>query len=347
MGEETLAPTTEQVQDAIGWHTKNVMPLLNNPATDLNLVVGTRWYDQDLIRHILDKEPHYSVITRACRETDGEPDASGQLTYPERFDERTLERLAGSLGPYMFSCLYMNQPVRREDMAFKPEWFQDYDTLPPSQSFAIYTTVDPATDPKLSKSGKTDYSVVLTTGKDLITGFIYVLDYYRRKCNPGELCAAIFDQVTRWHPILVGYEDVAYQRSIDYYLKEQMRKSGQYFNLQPLKLSRQKDAKNTRIAGLQPLFSSGTVRTKYWMSDLKTELTMFPMGTHDDLADCLSMQLVLWKLTKIQSQKAQQFSDHPFSLESAMRSIKNRDRKNSVVFDPSRCSSLTFCGRTA
>lgn len=347
LGEEALAPTTEQVQDAIGWHTKNVLPLLNNPSTDLNLVVGTRWYDQDLIRHIIDKEPHYSVTTRACRETEGQPDVRGQLTYPERFDEKTLERLEASLGPYMYSCLYMNQPVRREDMAFKPEWFLDYDNIPPTQSFAIYTTVDPATDPKLSKTGKTDYSVVMTCGKDTVTGLVYVLDYFRRKCNPGELSAAIFEHVIKWEPILVGYEDVAYQRSIDYYLKELMRQQQRYFVLQRLELSRQKNAKETRIAGLQALFSSGTILTRSNMHELKSELLMFPMGNNDDLADALSMQLTLWKLTKIKAQQRRQPDDSTFSLEQAMKEIKARGKRQSPVFDPANCSSLAFIGRAS
>lgn len=345
LGEESLAPTTEQVQDAIGWHTKNVLPLLNNPATDLSLVVGTRWYDQDLIRHIIDKEPNYSVTTRACRETDGVPDPCGALTYPERFDDETLTRLATSLGSYMYSCLYMNQPVRREDMAFKSEWFKDYDSLPPTQSLAVYTTIDPATDPKLSKSGKTDYSVVMTCAKDLVTGFIYVLDYFRKRCNPGELVSAIFQHVSLYHPILVGYEDIAYQRSIDYYVKEEMIKRSSWFILEPLKLSKQKDAKQLRIAGLQPLFNAGVIRTKHWMQELKSELTMFPLGSYDDLPDALSMQLNLWKLTRIKNTYVHDDVNDPLSLEAAKKSIRDRKHRGSVVFQPANTGSFVFTGR--
>jgi predicted phage terminase large subunit-like protein len=348
LGEESLAPTTTDVENAIGWHRKNVIPLLNNPKTDLNLVVGTRWYDEDLIKYIMVHEPEYKVTTRACRENEkGEPDFRGKLTYPERFDDEVLALTERRMGPYMFSCLYMNTPVRREDMAFKPEWFIDYDMPPAPDRLAVYTTIDPATDPALSKTNDTDYSVVMTCGKDLTTGLIYVLDYFRKKCNPGEMCEAIFRHYDMWHPLIVGYEDVAYQKSIHYWLKEMMKKCGKYFILEPLKLSRMKDAKETRIAGLQPLFANGIIHTRPHMVDLKSELLKFPLGAHDDLPDALSMQTVLWRITKTASYYKSNPADQPFTLENAMASIKRRKAgpQSSVVFDPSRCGPLGFVGR--
>lgn len=349
LGEESLAPTTTDVENAIGWHRKNVIPLLNNPKTDLSLVVGTRWYDQDLIRWIMDNEPHYQVTTRACRENEhGEPDFRGQLTYPERFDAQVLERTERSMGPYMFSCLYMNTPVRREDMAFKPEWFVDYDTHPAIQMLAVYTTVDVATDPKLSKTGDVDYSVVMTCGKDLSTGLIYVLDYTRERCNPGRLCEMIFQHVHTWSPVVVGYEDVAFQRSIDYYLREMMRKLGKFFILQPLDLSRKKDAKEMRIAGLQPLFANQSIYTRSHMNELKSELLKFPLGAHDDTADALSMQTVLWRATRLARERRINMADEPFTFENVVGSIKRKSSGNAgPVFDPARCGPLGFIGRAS
>jgi len=308
-----------------------------------------------LIRWIQDNEVHYDCYTRACRENEkGEPDYSGHVTYPERFNEHTLRELEAAMGPYMFGCLYMNTPVRREDMAFKPEWFEYYETNPTLSSLAVYTTVDPATDPKLSKLGNTDYSVVMTCGKDMTTGRIYVLDYFHQKCNPGELASAIFDHVVRFRPILVGYEDVAYQRSIDYWLKELMRQNSIYFVLERLQLSKQKGAKNTRIAGLQPLFASHAIYLRTYMKELVSELLKFPLGSHDDLADALSMQLTLWRMTKsLNHYRSVQSHESDFTLEAAMESITHRKKvKNtaSVVTEPSKVPRavdhpLFFLGR--
>lgn len=351
LGQESLAPTHDDVQKAIGWH-RGVLPLLNNPSTDLVLVVGTRWYDQDLIRWVKDNEPQYKVITRACRENEhGEPDPKGAITYPERFDEQTLRELEVALGPYMFHCLYFNLPVRREDMAFKPEWFNYYEISPRYSSLAIYTTVDSASDPKLSRSSTTDYSAVITCGKDMSTGRIYVLDYFRKQCNPGEMCSAIFDHVHKYNPILVGYQDIVFERGLDYHLKEMMRQHSRFFVLHPLKASNRKNDKDLRIANLQPLFAGNAILLRTWMKDLVSELLKFPLGTNDDLADALSMQLNLWRLTKTNAERRSWPDANPFSFEAAVAELKARHsgRMSSPVFDPSRCSSdnmFTFNGRT-
>lgn len=339
LGDESLAPTHDEVEKAIGWHRTNVLPLMNNPQTDESIVVGTRWYEHDLISWIQKNEPHYTVVTRACREDEsGKPSASGHITYPERFNEQTLRELEAALGPYMFNCLYLNTPIRQAEMTFRPEWIHYYETHPRPDLLAIYTTVDPATDPALSKSKNTDYSVVMTTGKDLITGVIYVLDYFHKRCNPGELASAIFDHVLRYRPIKVGYEDVAFQRSIDYWLKELMRQENFFFLLEPLNLSRRKDAKDFRISGLQPLFASKSIMLRSHMKELVSELLTFPLGAHDDLADALSMQLAMWRTTKMSPRSRQATSvDTVFTLESALADIDKRRRlkpTSSLIFAP-------------
>ena len=350
LGNESLAPSTDDVDKAIGWHTSNVIPLLNRPLTDLNLVVGTRWYDQDLIRYVMDNEPDYQIITRASKEDEeGKPSAKGKVTYPERFPEKVLREIEIKMGPYMYNCLYMNTPVRSEDMAFKMSWFQYYELMPAANRLAIYTTVDPATDPKLSVSGEVDYSVVMTCAKDMSTGLIYVLDYFRKQCNPGELASAIFDHVTKYRPVLVGYENVAYQKSIEYWLKELMRQEQTFFVLQPLKLPKTKGAKDMRILGLVPLFASGSILIRTWMKELESELIKFPLGENDDLPDALSMQLALWKMTKAGKQLKLATGPDPFSYESMLEELKNRKRPGlmkSIVAAPANTSSMFFTGRS-
>lgn len=341
LGEECLAPTKEDVEQAIGWH-RLILPLMVNPQEDESLIVGTRWYDHDLIAHVKEKEPQYEVYERACREnSEGQPDPRGFVTYPERFGEAVLLELENGLGPYMFSCLYLNQPVRSEDMLFKPEWIQYYDTRPKSSSLMVYTTVDPANDPELNRSKDTDYNVVMTTAKDLTKGHIYVLDYFRAKCNPGELASAVFDHVVKYRPVVVGYEDIAYQKSLDYWLKELMRQQQVYFVLEPIRgISRR--GKETRISALQPLFSSGTILLRNWMKELVSELLKFPLDRHDDLIDALSMQLQLWRLTHTQPEIHRELNSDPLSFDAAVDEIEARrigGVGRSLVFDPSSYSS--------
>lgn len=341
LGNETLAPTHQDVTQAIGWHRTNVLPLLNNPTEDESIVVGTRWYDEDLIRWVKDNEKQYVVHSRAVREdSEGKPDPKGVVTYPQRFGELVLHELEVALGPYMYSCLYMNTPVRADDMLFKSEWIKYYQTLPSMGNMMVYTTVDPATDPSLSASKDTDYSVVMTCGKDMQSGNIYVIDYFRQRCNPGELAAAVFDHVHRFKPIVVGYEAIQFQKSLDYWLKEMMRQNNLFFVLEPL--SRHgRDAKKAAITGLQPLFASGTIYLREYMKDLVSELTKYPLGKHDDLPDALSMQLRFWRMTKSQSQRKSKTVVDPFSLDSVFNARAEKQKAESLsknfgrfVFNP-------------
>jgi predicted phage terminase large subunit-like protein len=346
LGEETLAPTHDDVNKAVNWH-KLALPLLTDSKKGEILIVGTRWYERDLISHIIQNEPDFKLITRSCRENEqGESDPRGKVTYPERFDEDVLTQWEATLGPYFFSTLMLNLPVSVGDMVFKPEWFKEYEILPPPRSLAIYTTIDAATDPQLSmgRPDQLDYSTVMTCGKDLVTGDIYCLEYFRSRCSPGEHAAALFDQVTRWKPTEVGYEDVAYQRSIEYWLKELMKQRGEYFILKPIKRTG-RQSKETHIMGLHPIVAAGALYLRPHMKELLTEFLAFPRGRHDDLIDTMAMQTQLWKRTKTNQEAAYEAYASPYDVSNMIKSIQIRKRsldRDSIIFEPARKASFFF-----
>ena len=347
LGQETLAPSHDDVRKAIAWHSL-ALPLLTNPSTDEIIVVGTRWYEIDLMSHIEKNEPQYITVERSCREDeDGNSDPRGVVTYPERFDADVLREYEATLGPYFFSTLMLNRQVSVGDMLFRAEWFQEYEKLPPRQSLHVYTTIDPATDPELSTSraDDIDFSVVMTAAKDTETGDIYVLDYFHERCNPGDHAAALFDHVIRWQPNVVGYEDVAYQKSLDYWIKELMRTRGQYFVLQPIKRTGKK-SKETHIMGLHPIAAAHAIHVRRHHSKLITEFLSFPRGAHDDLIDCLAMQTQLWRKTRSKAElKAKLAQNEVLSVNSAIKELRRRGsgrRPDSPIFDPSRSASTLF-----
>jgi len=326
LGEFNLVPTKEQVTQAIGWH-RLAHPLLKDQARDQIMVVGTRWFEKDLISWVKANEPSYKFYFRACREdAKGNPDLKGKITYPERFGPEVLDELRASLGPYMFHCLYLNQPIRSGDMTFRPEWFKWYDHEP--SGLMVWTTVDPAGDPSTAK-GDPDYNVVMTCGKDLQTGLIYVLDYSRERCNPGQLISLIFDHVRRWGPVMVGIEAVAYQATLSYWLRERMRAEDNWFRVEELRPGRQ--SKDSRVRGLQPLFSNGVIHLRRHMRELESELLAFPLGAHDDLVDALSMQLGLWRVTRaLEEDRLNGLSDDPLSVDSLIEELSSRGKPKSL-----------------
>jgi len=316
-----LIPSRDDIEKAIGFH-RLVPPLLVDPQTCEILVVGTRWYEVDLLSWIMENEPNYVFRTRACRETAGVPDPDGEITYPERFNDETLLELYNSMGPYMFSCLYMNTPVRGSDMIFKAEWFHHYET-PPS-GLLCYTTVDLAGDPEETK-GDPDFNVVLTTGKDLKTGKIYVLEYTRERCNPGRVIDIILAHVRKYSPVKVGMEAVQYQRALIYFLREKMKTAEKFFTIEGI--THGKKSKNFRIQGLQPMYAAGEILHRPHMTELEGELLAFPLAGNDDIGDCLSMQIPMWQITRGQLKVQKKETYDPFSLDSAVRELKNKHKQ--------------------
>lgn len=327
MTEGALLPSKSDVDQAIGWH-RQALPLLVNALTDQILIVGTRWFEKDLISWNHENEKSYKRYIRAVRETNGIADEEGDCTYPERFPKSILEELAAALGPYLYSCLYMNKPLRSSDMVFQLEWFEKCYYETPPRDIVCYTTVDLAGDPEESK-GDPDWNVVMTTGKDLRSGRVYVLDFFRARCNPGDLIHALFEHVRRFHPVRVGIESIAYQKSLMYWVRERMRADNLYFMVEPI--THGKRSKNTRIQGLQPLVADARLMFRRHHRALVSELTAFPLAAYDDLSDALSMQLPMWALTrsKAEDRKTDPSKDI-FSLDHALKELSTRAKSRTT-----------------
>jgi len=337
LGEDALMPSKDDVAQAIGWH-QLVPPLLLNVLESQNLIVATRWYVEDLIAWSLKKEKGFVWYMRACREDVlGNPDPHGEVQYHQRFNDEVLADLADRMGPYLFSCLYLNTPLNSDNMTFRPEWIQWCEQWP--RAMVFFTSVDPAGISARADSD-TDYNTVVTCGKDLVTGRIYVVDYYHErmsgtdtKGSPGDLIQAIFDHVRRWAPVKVKIETVAYQATLAYYVRERMRKDSLYFMVEDCPHPR--GSKEARIRSLQPMFASGAILMRSYMQAMANELLAFPFGKHDDLIDALAMQLDMWTATPVAAKPHEySYDEDPMSVDAAAKSLRDsRRQRRSQVMD--------------
>jgi predicted phage terminase large subunit-like protein len=328
---EVVLPNPVDIAQAIGWH-KLVQPLFDDLRTGRNIIAGTRWFVLDLLRWVEDNEKDFVVFQWAVREDlNGQPSTGGVLVWPEHAGEEELAHLAAALGPYLYSCLFMNTPVTVEQMLFRPDWFRFYDTEP--TGLMVFTTVDPAGDPAESK-GLPDYNVVLTCGKDQHDGKIYVLDYTRERCSPGRLLDIIFDHRKRWQPVTIGLELVAYEKSLKYWIKQRQNSESDFFAITTVNQS--KRSKSAKIRGLQPAFAQGMVWIRHWMTELHNELCQYPLAPHDDLADALAMQLELWRLTPSHHERAAEWEQGPNDFEFCLKSVRQASEASKVAADASR-----------
>lgn len=288
MTAQNVTPSPEDIEQAIGYHAQ-VIPLFANPSEGINIVVGTPWAQRDLLSWIEENQPEYQSFEIP------DVDAEGNPNFPERFSLETLGKIKAAMGPYLYACNYQLRPMRSEDMIFKPEWFEKswYETEP--RGLMVYMTADLAGDPEQNRSGKSDYNALIVCGKDQQTGLVYVLDTWRKKCNPGEVIDQMFIMNDLWHPLITGPEIVAYQNTFIYHLKERMKSTGKFFRVEPIRQGHM--SKSAKIMGLQPVVACNALLFRKSQRELVAELEAFPLGANDDLADALAMQLQFWRVT--------------------------------------------------
>lgn len=174
---------------------------LNNPDTDLIIVVMQRLHEEDISGIILEKPDlgydHLCIPLFADGEvrkptslgwTDHREE--GENMFPARYTERVVKSYKASLGPFAFAGQYQQRPVPANDGFFLAEWFEDrYKPEQLPKHLHHYMTSDHA------PSGNGDYNVFRIWGVDA-TKQLWLIDSFRKKCIMDEAMGIIRDPVT-------------------------------------------------------------------------------------------------------------------------------------------------------
>ncbi len=293
---EIQQPTQMEIEKAIGFH-KMCHPLLLHPTKSVITVIGTRWALEDLIGWIYKNGRNYSVVSRSAREDkNGIPATPEQGGKPiwERFSDEVLEEIEASIGPFMFSMLYMNNPTSAVNQIFKRSYIDYYDNLP--KNLLYFTSIDPAPSDSAAKSLSADFNVVITCGLKPSTGEVWVVHYNQLRCDPGELIDRLFDHWRAYKPLVTKVESTAYQKTLMYWITRRQEQLNQRFYIEGVPNA--KTSKVARILGLQPWFAAKKIHIREEHKDLERELLAFDpnkkYGGHDDIIDALSFQVGDW-----------------------------------------------------
>lgn len=262
----------------------NSLMALLEPQGEL-WVIGTRWSMDDAYGDLLEEGIWDSFIRSAYTD-----DARTDAIFPEKFTVEKLQFLRNKLGPYLFSCWYLNNPISQEAADFKKEWIRFYEPGSPHPS-SLYLTVDPAH----SLSRDADFSAGIVAGL-FPDRRLRVVDYFRKRVVPSDLIDLIFSTVKKWNLKRIGIETFAFQKTLKYDIQRRQRETGLFFQID--EYGRRQSgrgempvSKDARIRRLQPLFEQSLIELRPDMQDLVDELLSFPRGKHDDLIDALSYQL--------------------------------------------------------
>lgn len=180
-----------------------------------------------------------------------------------------------------------------EDHAFRTEWLQYFgepgDPMPEPDLDETWVEmaidpVPPPTDKQLAEGLKhKDYESIAVGGR--WKGKFFLLDQiHNRGHDPNWTISMVFTLAMRWRVRKIIVEQVAYQKVLEWMLKEAMKKTGRYWLVEPFPDKRKKY--NRIIDGLLGVASSGGLYVRRSQTAFITQFTHFgglnPEGQHDD-----------------------------------------------------------------
>jgi len=250
-------------------------------------MIGTRYHANDAYKTVIERGTATARIHILT--ADGTADGEPVLRSRAWIDERRRD-----MGPYIFACQMLQNPLSDEIQGFKADWIQYHDGVS-RDGLNVYMVFDPAG----GKGKRSDYTAgwVLGLGPDRN---IYVLDMVRDRLNLSERAALVM----RWHraykPMLDGvrYEKYGLQSDIEH-IKDVQRRENYRFDITEVG---GQTSKIDRIKRLIPYFEQrrvylpGTMhytaydgRTSDLVRDfVEQEYKCFPVPVHDDMLDAMA-----------------------------------------------------------
>ncbi len=272
---EELVANSERRKKILHWYNGSVVPALNKDGRII--IVGTILHYDSLLNKIYRNGDYNSLFYKI--EYNNRPLWKARYPIEEIMKIKKHYKSQGLLD--LFMAEYYNDPISDENRIFKKEYFKYYTT---SQvligALSKVITVDLA----ISEKESADYTVIMVTGTDNDNN-IYVLEYSRDRYSPIQTIDEIFRLADKWKVRCIGIESVAYQKSLIWFLQDEMRKRNKFFMIEELKADMDKER---RIRGLQPRYAVGSIYHRPEMTDLEEELLRFPKSAHDDISDALA-----------------------------------------------------------
>ena len=345
LSEEEIAPNMEDVAKAIGWH-KMATNLCINYETFERIVIGTRWFQDDMIAYVKDKEPGYAkfFIDVYGRKFLGESKEE-EAVYPLRFSNEVLEEQKIDLGTYMFATQKLLDPTPLSRMIFKPQWVRYYNVAPETKNMI-------SIDPAIGESKKNcDSAHIVTGGAD--NGLIYVREAMSGQFNPTENVKLCFALMRKYEIKKLVVENIAFQEMFAQAIeieRDRVDDKGVKVNEDVhFSVVREtpggKDSKDARIKSMVPYFEygkilfpkvkndDGTVYVSKEIKKLEKQLREYPYGKKRDLIDALAY--AIRNTGHLKAIVKKEVLD-PFSFEAIIKELEDKANKGNYPFAKQR-----------
>lgn len=284
----------DQIEKVVKW-IKLLMPMLED---DGNMtIVGTRWDDKDAYQWSIDVEEGDELDMDRVKSQmfdcfiRGAVTASGKAYYPLRNSLPSLVQKKTSMGDYLYSCQYMNDPVPEGGATFDTSQIQYMSRKNVPKNLFKVMLVDPASmEEKDRMASNRDDTAIVCIGIDPhvdVLGLrrVILLDLAFGDWAIDQAVEALTSMFFRQRPNLLGVERQGMSMFATT-LVNRVGARGGYISVHDLKPANR--GKDTRIMSLQPYINNG----KFWVvseiPEVETFVHMlrrFPRGKKRDPLD--------------------------------------------------------------
>lgn len=281
-------------QSMIEWWDLAMSTRLNDPMTGVKVIICQRLHHQDLVGHILSKEPEKweKLILPLEYEADEPRESSigfkdwrteeGEYLWKDRYDEEYIESLKKSLGSYGTAGQLQQRPSPREGGLIHLDWIKEYTVLPNVKRWSW------SWDTAIKDKEANDYSVG-TLWAECENGY-YLVDTVRKKMQYPELRKTVEFCYNKQRSSEVLVEDKASGQQI---IQDFMRITKMpVIAMMPNK--NMPGSKYERVCMSAPVFEAGKIFVKKgasWYNDVVDELISFPTSAHDDIVDSITQYI--------------------------------------------------------
>lgn len=284
------------------WYLNDFLTRLKPNARQI--LIQTRWHEDDLGGRILEREAHKWRIIKVpmiAGLNDPLQRQPGERLWPEWFTNDMVE--TAKMDTRSWNALYQQEPVPDTGDIFQKEFFNDYTT--PPQLAHIYG----ASDFAVTADGG-DYTEHGVFGVDW-NNDVYVLDWWYGQTSPEEWIERQCDLILQYKPMCWFGESGVIRRAIEPTLKRRMEERRAYCRLEWMPSISDKVA---RARPIQARAAMGKVlfpKHASWKEHVFTQLMKFPTGKHDDAVDVLSLIGRGLEFIKTPTQKKTQTTHQP------------------------------------
>lgn len=292
--------------------------------------IGTRYADEDYWGEVLEKNvgdlrktsgpnwDHIENLTTGSKiligrawelKTDAKQGLeNGTLTS----DKLTVEHYH-LLFPEVLTFSFLRQEQARDESSFEGQYNQNprpASATPFTRTLLLKSTVSFQEMPFKGPTSQTwDFAFSKKKGRDYSTGscaiwnekgVAFINDLVRGRFHHNDLAKAVVDFARKWHPFIIGIEDAAGSRFLEFAIQDEARKTG---DLQVIGVcnridwvvpDNQKDAKKMRMASLHPWLINDRMKFASHLAHLEALYSEFERCLtshhHDDIPDVISRQ---------------------------------------------------------